>query len=105
MSYQVKTFIEHQYYLRESNGEFSRITHIDALPPIDQQVEAWVKATQHVIVHPGTLSVHTTWYGEKEAPFMRRCITLGLAVLYQRGNDDGQPTTTEPVPFPDPDDA
>lgn len=75
-----KTFTETRYYQRAPEApptEWTRLPQADQ--PLDDQVKAWVDATGAMIVHPGQVGIHVTWY---DSAMTLRATTLGLTVLY-----------------------
>ena len=56
--------------------------------PLDTQTREWVESTGHRLVDPGQLGIHTTWH---DGEMTLKCITLGLVVLYEEIDEDGEP--------------
>ncbi len=80
-----KVFTEHRWYRRSEDGlSFVEVSADHAVPlSIDEQVRDWVEETGKLIVHPGQLGMHSAWHGTADDPYILKCITLGLAILYQ----------------------
>ena len=85
-----KTFTQNVWYRWLSPGVFDELPREETgePPSIDTQVKEWVVETGNEIVHPGQLGMHTSWMGDDENPYQFKCLTFGLTVLYQEGNDD-----------------
>lgn len=97
-----KTFVENRWFRRISPGQYQEIPKGETKegPALDAQIEAWVRETGNIIIHPGQLGMHTSWYGEGDDPHQLRCVSLGLTVLYQEAKDAG--ARTGPIAHADP---
>lgn len=87
-----KTFVENLWYLRLSPKVYREIPKSETQEglSIDEQVQAWVNETGHVIIHPGQIGMHTSWHGDATDPYKIKCITVGLTVLYQEAGHGGR---------------
>ncbi len=79
-----KTFLEVRRYKRVAvtPGSWELLppsNPADVHPPIDAQVNAWVRETGNLIVHPGQLSMFAYW---EDREMSVKCVNIGLTVLY-----------------------
>lgn len=85
-----RTFIENRWYRRVDATHYVQEPAADDTQPIDQQINAWLDATQCVLVNAGQIGMHTAWHGTKDDPYQLKCITIATIVMYQEPNDAGQ---------------